>query len=126
MRLRPVQLPLTEKVASIYPSRGQKKNCTPRLACSSVSACGSVGLPNTSGCAPACVPVKVREAVLTSKLELTVFPELGLSGVLKYSYSCTVICSTSLPSGLVSRSKTVMDAGALLGRMMISSALAHE
>jgi hypothetical protein len=59
-RLRPVHVPFpiyeTENVASIYPSSGVKKNCTPLDACSSERDCGSVGL---SELAPRNVPVKV-------------------------------------------------------------------
>jgi hypothetical protein len=85
-RLRPVQLlPMspsptyhTRNVASMCPSSGRKKNCTPRDACSFVRAVGSVGLSDGD---PAAVDVNVCVASLTCTVELIRSPELGRRGV---------------------------------------------
>jgi hypothetical protein len=62
-RFRPVHvsLPVTLNVASMYPSSGAKKNCTPLAAWSSVSDVGSVGW---SSLVPAAILVNVFVAAL--------------------------------------------------------------
>ena len=74
---------MTEKVASMKPCCGRKKNCTARLAATSLTAVGSLGL---SAGVPAAVDVKTPgvESVRsdTSSVLVTSFPELGRSGVL--------------------------------------------
>ena len=74
-----VPLPVydTEKVASMKPLSGRKKNCTPRLACSFVSSVGLVGLSSAS---PLAVEVNVRVPSLTKIVELITSPELGRNG----------------------------------------------
>ena len=130
IRFRPVQVPLplydTVYVASMKPRRGLKKNCTPRLACSSVNAVGSVGLPTRSSSSPGCVPVNVRVSSFTKTVDKTSLPDDERSGVLKYSYAGTVSCSKALPSGLVSRSKTVIVASACSGRIKTWWMSLHE
>jgi len=81
-RLRPVGAELllrTEKVASMEPSLGRKKICTARLAATSLSMDGSLGL---SAGVPAAVEVKMPSASFTSTVLVTSFPELGRRGVL--------------------------------------------
>ena len=81
-RFRPVGVVmrlLTEKVASMYPSSGRKKICTARLAATSLSEDGSLGL---SAGVPDAEDVKIPAPALTSTVLATLFPELGRSGVL--------------------------------------------
>ena len=72
----------TEKVASTKPSSGRKKNCTPRAACSAVSAVGLVGLLAEL---PRAVDVNMRVASFTKIVEASVpaasLPTLARSGV---------------------------------------------
>ena len=68
----------TEKVASIKPLSGRKKSCTPRLACSFVSAVALVGL---SAASPVAVEVNVCVPSFTNTVELIASPELGRNGV---------------------------------------------
>ena len=82
--------PLTVKVASTEPSCGRKKKVMPRLACSAVRACGSVGLSDD---VPRAVDVKMCSAAFTCTVELTASPEVARSGVLKYSYPGILSCS---------------------------------
>ena len=99
-----MQLPLgdvTVYVTSITPFWGRKKSCTPRLAWSSVSTCGSVG---SSADVPAAVDVNVCVYSFAYTIESMSFPDAAHSGVLKYSYSGTVSCSVRVPSGPLSKS----------------------
>ena len=98
------------------PWRGRKKNCTPLLACSSVSVCGSVGL---SAGEPTAVPVKVRVATSAWTWEATTAPELARSGILKYSYAGTVSSSRYSPAVPMSRSYAVIDASASRGSTIV-------
>ena len=90
------------------PCCGRKKNCTARLAATSLTAVGSLGL---SAGVPAAVDVKTPGVVsvrsLTSTVLVTSFPELGRSGF-QYSYSPTFSCSTYSPCAPLSKSKTDM------------------
>jgi hypothetical protein len=68
----------TAKVASMKPRCGRKKNCTPRLACASLSACGSVGMSDALAGA---VPVNWRVAWLTKMVDCTSLSDAARSGV---------------------------------------------
>ena len=63
------------------PRCGVKKNCTPALACASVSTCGSLGMSLPSGKGPTPVPVNVRVSSSTTTDDVTAVPELARSGV---------------------------------------------
>ena len=91
-----------------------------------VSDSGSVGMSSKSGSKLGSVPVNVRVSRFAYTEERISLPEAGRSGVLKYSYTGMVTCSITEPSGLVSRSKIVMDARAVLGSTRISFMLLHE
>ena len=117
----------TLKVASMYPKRGRKKNCTPLLACSSVSSVGLVGLPTMSLIPPsAAVPTKVRVAMSTWTAVPKLAPDMARSGVLKYSYAGTVSSSMYSPLASASISYAVIDASASWGRMRGSFIAAQE
>ena len=58
-----------------------KKNCTARLACTSVRLSGSDGL---SAVVPFASDVNVPVARLTAIVEPTAFPDVGRRGVEKY------------------------------------------
>ena len=83
----PVPVYTTEKVASVWPSSGRKKNWMPRLAWSLVSMVGFVGL---SAGDPVAVAVNVFIARLTRTVEEIASPEKGRRGVTKCSKTGTV------------------------------------
>ena len=86
------------------PLPNRKKSCTPLLACESVSSCGDVGL---SSAEPGSVDVNVRPTVSTCTVELTLLPDRGRSGVLKYAKPGAVNSSTYSPFGPLSKSYTL-------------------
>ena len=97
------------KVAFTYPRAGRKKSCTARLACTSDTFLGSLGL---SAGEPRAVEVKVPLSLSIRSVELTALPELGRSGDLKYSYWPTISDSTYSPLTPPSKSKTDMPISA--------------
>ena len=85
-KLRPKPAPdpvyATVNVASMYPSCGRKKNCTPRLAWSSLNDSGFVGKSSESSAVLSAVPVKVRVRSSTTTLEEVTLPDAARSGFL--------------------------------------------
>ena len=99
-------------VASMYPSCGQKKTCTPLLACSSVRLRGPLGMPPG---VPHASAVNVFVCLFSCTCDVTSFPETGRSGVLAYAYSGSVSCSMALQPGPESMSKIVIAMSADCG-----------
>ena len=72
---------VTVNVASMYPSCGRKKNCTPRLAWSSLNDSGFVGKSSSSSAVPfRAVPVNMRVCSLTTTLETMLLPDAARRG----------------------------------------------
>lgn len=89
----------------MYPSAGRKKNCTPRLAWSSLSTVGSDGSAAATPSAGELNTVPVSSCCTLEPIALSV---VGRSGVFLYRYpDCIVSSSRQPPPGPPSKSYTV-------------------
>jgi hypothetical protein len=89
----------------MYPVDGRKKNCTPRLACSSVS---TVGADGSAAATPSAGELNTTPVASSTTFVATPWPVLGRSGVLLYTYPlCIVKRSTQPPSRPPSKSYTL-------------------
>ena len=91
---------------------GAMKNCTARLACTSVKLLGSDGLSANDPNAP---PENVLVTRLKASVVEMVLPDDGRSGVLLYRYSSSCTDSRYSPLAPPSRSKMLSDTSAVDG-----------